>query len=544
MLLTGGITLLAVFALAAPAYHVFKQWRAQKLAALSQAELQNGEIEKAVEHARAAYLLEPDETVVLRAVTRTFTTLHDSTVVSLWKQLLEKPDATPEDRRNAVDCALSVQQLQLAAKWLEPLLSSDAQNAETLLLAAKVNLANGNREQALQFSQQAVNADPKNQAARYFDAVLRATTPETFQSGVDALFQLTANDDSWGLNALETLARATNLSRAQYEQIIARLRKHPLAKEQQMIEAWTLEIQLNPSQRNAILDQAEAAQKQAKPEQLGAFCGWLNSLGEYQRVLELLPPKLALTRKDLLLPRLDALAGLKKWADVSSTLSVRDVPLEEYFIELFLMRCADEQGDDVSSGLHWQNAQTAAASDPKQSLFLANYMERLGQPQRALELYQKISHNPTVARGAYEGVLRLTQPSGTAAVSKVLDEMAKTWPHDAAVLNDDAYFKLLLVTQVSQMYTRARLLVKEDPSSLPHRTVLALACLRMNDPAAAMQVYEGLNVNWALQSPSNVAVYAATLKANGRDERAESIARNISANALRPEERALLEIAP
>lgn len=538
------VALVLVVLFAGTGYRAFKGWRARNLARSAEQELVANQLGKALEHARSAYLLAPDETEVLRAVAQTMSAIHDGSAISFWQQLLEKPTITLEDRRQAVDCALAQKQSVLATKWLQALLAMDSKNAKTLLLAAKERMANGDTPGALNFCSEAVQADPKDHQAAFAYAALQAGLPDTHLVGVDALFDLAAGKDAWALNALEVLARMPGLTAGQYEKVVAGLRQHPLAHEPQLIEAWMLEMQLQPGQRSEVLDRAVAAQKNVGPEALSAFCGWLNSIGEFQRVLELVSGPQALKRKDLLLPRLDALAGLKKWDEVQKTLSQPTLPLEDYFVELFRMRCADELGDHVASDLHWQNAQTAAAADPRQSLYLANYMEKLNQPARAQELYRKLIQNPIVARNAFEGLLRISQADGTAAVAGVLEKMAKEWPHDPSVLNDDAYFQLLLEKPPAHARKVAEGLVKDDPNSLPHRTVLALACLRMKDPAAAMQVYEGLNINWAQQSPSNAAVYAATLQANSRDEMAASLRRMIPLEKLRPEERALLETAP
>ena len=76
--------------------------------------------------------------------------------------------------------------------------------------------------------------------------------------------------------------------------------------------------------------------------------------------------------------------------------------------------------------------------------------------------------------------------------------------------------------------------------SLPHRTTLALAWYRLKDPARALQVYQGGDYDWSLALPSNRAVYAAVLAANGKRQEARQLAQSLSPDRLRKEEQALI----
>ena len=77
--------------------------------------------------------------------------------------------------------------------------------------------------------------------------------------------------------------------------------------------------------------------------------------------------------------------------------------------------------------------------------------------------------------------------------------------------------------------------------SLPHRTLLALARLKLGKPDKALEVYSGLNVPPNVASPAALAVHVAVLVANGHDEEAKTEAEAIKTEQLLPEEQALLE---
>ena len=82
-------------------------------------------------------------------------------------------------------------------------------------------------------------------------------------------------------------------------------------------------------------------------------------------------------------------------------------------------------------------------------------------------------------------------------------------------------------------------LVKREPKSLPHRTLLALARLRAGLVNSALDAY-GIEVPEEVITPSAVAVRAVALAANGRQNEATELLRKLNRDALVPEERALV----
>jgi hypothetical protein len=148
--------------------------------------------------------------------------------------------------------------------------------------------------------------------------------------------------------------------------------------------------------------------------------------------------------------------------------------------------------------------------------------------------------------------------------------MLKIWPNDAAVQNDEAYTRLLLLGSNSERGARsdqqgessellapssdlqtpsselqalsalAEKLVAKNPKSMPHRTLLALAYLKQNRAADALAVYNNITLTRSALTPSALAVHAAVLAANGQTEEAKSEVEQIRAEQLLPEERQLI----
>ena len=110
-------------------------------------------------------------------------------------------------------------------------------------------------------------------------------------------------------------------------------------------------------------------------------------------------------------------------------------------------------------------------------------------------------------------------PGGTTAVSS-----------ESGNQLSDVSFQLSSVEQI------AKRLVQRDPTSLPHRTLLALVYLKENRPATALGVYENLHVPPNALTPSALAVHAAVLEANGNTADAAKEAAQIPRSVLLPEE--------
>jgi hypothetical protein len=95
--------------------------------------------------------------------------------------------------------------------------------------------------------------------------------------------------------------------------------------------------------------------------------------------------------------------------------------------------------------------------------------------------------------------------------------------------------------EVGKVEELAAKLVQRDPSSLPHRTLLALARLRLGKFSDAIDAYGNIQAARGALTPSALAVHAAVLAANGRNEEAATEMRGIDQKRLLREEAALVE---
>jgi tetratricopeptide (TPR) repeat protein len=287
---------------------------------------------------------------------------------------------------------------------------------------------------------------------------------------------------------------------------------------------------------------------------------WLNGKGEFERELATIPLEKALRTRELFLQHVDALAALGRWEEIKGLLESERFPLDQVVQQMYLARCSAQLGEKAATANHWHAALEAASGDAQKLMALADYAEKNGSTETAEAAFHLAARQVPGLRPAQQGRLRLAQTRGDLrTMHAILAEMRALWPNESAIENDEAYTHLLLMgdraggtgavpsasPDLAQIEQAAADLVKREPSSLPHRTLLALARLRQNHPAEALRAYDQITVAAHALTPGALAVHAAVLAANGHDADARTEAAHIPLDALLPEERALVaSLAP
>jgi tetratricopeptide (TPR) repeat protein len=248
---------------------------------------------------------------------------------------------------------------------------------------------------------------------------------------------------------------------------------------------------------------------------------------------------------------------------VEQLLEREGFPLDPFVQQMYLARCAAQLGEATTATNSWQRALEATRGDSQKLLQLGEFAEKNGTLDTADAAYNSAVAQIPKLRLAQQGRLRVAQAKrDTKQMHAVLAEMLKLWPNDTAVQNDEAYTRLLLTDSPPSQDGRARSpsapnpqsgisgdliaieklaseLVRREPASLPHRTLLALALLKQGRPVSALKVYDGINVSPSALTPSALAVHAAVLAANGNVGDAGKEIEQVRANQLLPEEQQL-----
>jgi tetratricopeptide (TPR) repeat protein len=523
---------------------------------------------QARDEATAAYQLRPDEPQAIRAVALLLSRAGQGDALTFWKDLASKTSLTREDLREEAGVALQANDAPAAEEAVRKLLGAPGgkPTPADLLLAAEVATRQREFDKVSKFAEQ-VLADPGTtrqdqlRATIALDGVLRnggaSLVGDPKQVGA-RLVEIAQGDDDVALQALVVLAQRVlspppggkdSPPPLPAGELIARIDHHPLAKPSHKLLATEVEISQHPDQREQIEQRTIDRWKNGSNEELFALAAWLYGHGEYQRELDVLPLERATQTRELFLQHVDALGALDRWNVIRKILESERFPLDPVIEHMYLARCYGMQGQQQGADNNWQRALQEAAGDFNKLLTLGEYAEKNGVHQVAGTAYDAAAAVSPKSRTAQLGRLREVYAVGdTKRVHAILIELLKLWPNDTALQNDEAYARLLLLppgtkpdsNELKSIKSLAEALVQQEPASLPHRTLLALALLKQNRPSDALALYTNLTVPPSAVSASAAAVHVAVLVASGQTADANQEFKLIPIDKLLPEERALI----
>jgi hypothetical protein len=547
-----------------PVLHGIKAWQARRHARTAYALMEKEEWNEARKEVTSAYQLWPEEPEAIRALARFLSRTRQAQALEFWDRLEKRTRLTRIDLTDEASIALLASDDARAARAIHALLSGANGPVMPLdyLLSAQLSARQGapiEAHDALQkvFGDTRASSREKLQAA-LLEIAISAGNENWRGEAWSWLKKISETNDAAGLDALTVLAQTALSSEKIPEafpiaplELSEKLESHSLARAPQKLIAIDLKIRQQPEARAELIAKAVAQWKDGQPDEAAALATWLNGRNEFQRVLDAIPIEKALQSRELFLQYVDALGGLGRWKEIKELLDRDRYPLDPFVQKMYLARCNAQLGEKAASENNWQRALEAARGDPGKLITLAGYAEKNGVAEVARAAYDEAIAESPKLRAAHQGRLRLAQATGeTKKIHAMLAEMLAIWPNDPAVQNDEAYTRLLLVEQ-SQVESRkeevgnveqlAAQLVRREPSSLPHRTVLALARLRLGKFSDAMDAYSGIQVARGALTPSALAVHAAVLAANGRSDDATAEMRQVDRTRLLPEEAALVE---
>lgn len=573
-----------------PAMNAIKAWQARRHAQKAFGLINKEKWIDARGEAVAAYQLRPTEPQALRAVARFLSRTHQPEALDFWKQLDERRLLTTEDRRDEALIAIIASDNERAESAVRKLVSSKDAGPTDWLLAAQLAIQKNVRDDAGPWLEKVIG-DPRTNESQQFQASLLqfafVSDDEAQRANAAAQIKKIARGKSaTSLDALVVLAQSTlsiplrktgatpspiptdathstSLGQApggppitketppivdkdEIVDLVRALENHPLAKAQHKLLALDLGMHVDPTQRGALISRAIADWKDTEPADIAVLVEWLNSKNEFQKTLDTIPLERALQSRDLFLRYLDALGALGRWNEIKQLLGSERFPLDPVLQAMYLARCSGQLGEKTAAGNNWRRALEAAAGDVQKLVMLAQYAEKNENAEIAEAAYNGAAATSPKLRIAQDGRVRLAQARrDTKKLHAVLADMLALWPNDPAILNDEAYTRLLLlpmasgeehVDEINAIEQLAKKLMQQNPASLPHRTLLALARLKQHRPFAALEVYSNIQIVPNAVSPSALAVHAAVLAANDRRNDARHEIEQAPLNKLLPEE--------
>ena len=561
-------SLIIVAVLARPVRNGVRSWQAKRHAARAFEFIDQQKWREARDEASAAYRLRPTEPDAIRAVARLLSRAGQVDAIEFWKNLDAITPLSPDDLREEAKIALKANDLANAGDAVQRLLETGKKKptAADSLLAADIWGRKREYEKATQFAEKALAETQATrrdqfQAVLILETVMRDGSAVMVKNQKDVNHRLIAfarGSDDVALDALIALAQYSltspadpnNVSAMPVDELIHRIDDHPLARPLHKLLAADLEIAQQPDRRAQIEQREIDRWKNSGDEELAALGTWLYQHGAYQRILDTVPLERAVLSRELFLQHVNTLGALGRWQEIRKLLESERYPLDPAIQNMYLARCYAQDGQEAGADNNWRRAIQNAAGDVNRLLLVGDYAEKNGNQKIAGTAYDAAAAISPRSRAAHLGRLRVAQASGdTKQIHTVLEELLKIWPNDTALQNDEAYTRLLLLPadtkpdapELKSIEAIARKLVAQEPSSLPHRTVLGLVLLKEKQPYSALSLYTGLNVPQKELTPSAVVVHSAVLAAIGRDDDAHTEISHLPLSKMLPEERALIK---
>jgi len=599
LLVLAALATAAYFA-APPVGGAITAWQSRRLAHQAFALIDQKKWNEASAKARDAYLLRPGEPEAWRAVARVLSRTGQSSIAFGWWQRVDKKHRlTIEDSRDFAGTALAAGELAVAGTQVNALLAQREDPAPVdILLAGQLAVRRKDPLLTVDYAER-VMADKRAKPYEILSAailVLSVTTPESLPhisawkriedvardpgnaASLDALVFLASqqslspagstagNESSASFElgvpasqqsaALPPLTGETSLSLApssagtpqtaatmELLEIADALDKHPNARPYHKLLALQLRVQHDRALAGEYVSQAVERFGKGDDEALAALAAWLNSLGRARETLELVPLDRAVRNQALFLQHISALTALERWKEVKETLISKRFALDPVFQHMYLAIALSHLGEATPVTNEWQRALEAAANNSDNLLAVATYAEQNHANDVADAAYAETIKAAPKSRAAYAGRFRLAMAAGhTAEAQALAAEIVRIWPDDAAARNEDAYLRLLLGASdgaAEAVEREAQVLVAQEPWNWAARATLGLARLRLGKKKDALAVFRHVRATGS-EPPGALAVRAAILAVNGYKKGARGDARNLGAEYLLPEERALI----
>jgi tetratricopeptide (TPR) repeat protein len=583
---------------ARPLRDYIRGWQSRRAARAAFVLIERQQFDEASAKARDALQLQFSEPQAWHAIARLLSrTNQDTSALEWWKKIEQAGLLTLEDRRDYARSAIAAGELSTAAKQVDLLLAQKGGSTPIdALLAAHLAVRRGDTVGAADDAARVladkrarpndvlsaaililgiakpdsppyINAwkqvedvarDPENPAsldALMFLATRQSQAPARVIPSIAGLSLepgASGNQQSPSSSPLNgeislSLGPASDSSKNPKTmspvEIANALERHPKTRTYYKLVALQLRVQQDPALTDQYVTDAINSFGNGDDETLAALAGWLNSLGRASKTLELLPLDRAMRSRELFLRHIDALEALDRWEEAKETLMSERFPIDPVLQHMYLATARSHLGETTGTTNEWQRALEAAADNPNKLLGLATYAEQNHADDTADAAYARIIKLAPKKRAAYASRLRLAEKAGRTTDAQALAaEIVKLWPDDAAARNESAYLQLLLGASdgaAEAAERQAQVLVAQEPWNWSARATLGLARLRLGKKDEALAVFRDV---WATGSepPGALAVRAAILAENGYTEGARGDARNLGAEYLLPEERALI----
>lgn len=280
------------------------------------------------------------------------------------------------------------------------------------------------------------------------------------------------------------------------------------------------------------------------PERAAALLTWMNM---HKRATDAiawsgkLPPGV-MGQKLVQIALSDAFVANKDWAGLQRLVNSGNWGTVDFLRNALHARALREMGNAADSASQWNETLKKVGADPRQSLTLAETVEKWGWRAEAIELLWLIAKDPIKGDDALRVLYGyFAKNSDTQNLYRVLLHQSELHPEDRNVQNNLAQLSLLLNLNADRGQKIARDIYEKDPKNPAYASTYAFALHVQGDSKKGVKVLESLTPE-ELHQPGIAAYYGIILAAAGDARAAEFLDLGEKATLL-PQEKELMEKA-
>jgi len=534
---------IAAYYFARPAWHELKHYRALAFSSTAEKAYSERNLGLALEKARAAFQLEPQNPDIVRMNARFLTEIASDSALPLWQNLAQRSGAPLDDQLNYLEAALAFQQIQRIGPIYSNLCSSGIESARLQRIGALYQLGLGSSNAALANARAAYRLEPHNPTNALLIASLvgpgcdaadredaRARLREVAQSGPPLR-----------LIALRQLVQSPISDRADREWVEQFLARSSQLSPAESVLLGETRIRLDPTSISTVASNLISRIPHDDPEMLTLVVDTLSRFGRHTEVLNLTLAGRSLMNRTLFEARYEALLALDRPDEAYRHLLQENPPLPAYDLALAKVQTSLISKNSQSRDSHLAELVRASANHPGRLRSAAELAEQKGATNIAIEAWKQLGTLPGQSATSLRALQRLADRRGdTWTARDCARNLLRTHSTLPGLKLEIAYYDLLLGENIEPAFIEARTQSESRPRDFFARTVLALGHLRMGAPDAARLALERFYVEDSQLRPDSLAVLVATLGQNGYTVRAGEIASRITLDRLRPEERELV----
>ncbi|MEZ5301709.1 MAG: tetratricopeptide repeat protein [Verrucomicrobiales bacterium] len=450
-----------------------------------------GRLKEAVEDAVEAYNLAPDSPEVVRTMAELSRLMGSHKAVYFYERLGEMGAQTAADRRDLLECYTVFGYPREAENLAAKMLQADPGDAAVLGTMGKFHARSGEMERALAELRRAADADPEDPEYPLYVAALELSAgklaAEDQRPRWRLLFDQAQDDGETGLTALNLIADLRQVPPGLGDDLVRRLRDHPLGDARHKTLALNWELRLHPDDRDALIAREMRAAEGASFKERADLALWMNGQGAYAETLRLLSLTEVKEHPALFTAFVEASAQIHGWGYIGKLLAASDLPIEGAVKHLFNAHQARETGDTLRFSEQLRKAAEVAYREDKRAVLegVGRYAEAADEWEIAQDAYDRLVSSPD---GKYRGLLgrmRVAEHHGdTLALLDAAKLIALRYQRGDDWTERLAYWRLIIGAEVEVGAAEAERL--RASGNQPKTLLIAgLAKLRFGDRAGA-----------------------------------------------------------